>query len=290
MMNRRQFAQVSSLALGGLVKAEESLTSKKLLSLGLVTDIHYADKPQRGSRAYRDSLAKAKEFSALFIDKKPDAIVSLGDLVDAAPTVKEELSYLQKIVPVMNEPGIPCHYVLGNHCIDTLTKEEFFKHAKTASKTGHYSFDINGVHLIILDACYTKNMEHYGRNNSKWNDANIPPEQLAWLKKDLQENNLPTLIFAHQRLDLSPKENYAIKQCLEVREILEKSQKVLAVFQGHSHKNELHEINGIPYCTLSAVIEGKGVENNSYSILDVYDNKTAKLKGYRKQADRKFKA
>ena len=290
-MTRRQFAQTSSLALGGsLIAQEQSISPRKLLSLGLVTDIHYADKPQRGTRVYRDSLAKAKEFTALFTEKKPDAIVCLGDLVDAAPTVKEELSYLKKIVPVMNEPGIPCHYVIGNHCVDTLTKEEFFKHAKTSSKSGHYSIDINGVHLVILDACYTKNMEHYGRNNSKWHDANIPPEQLNWLKKDLQENKLPALVFAHQRLDLPPKDNHAIKQCLEVRKILEDSQNIVAVFQGHSHKNELKEINGIPYCTLSAVIEGKGEENNSYSILEVFNNQTASLKGYRKQTDRKFTA
>ena len=272
------------------MNAEENSTPKKLLSLGLVTDIHYADKPQRGSRAYRDSLAKAKEFSALFNEKKPKAIVCLGDLVDAAPTVKEELSYLQKIVPVIREPGIPCHYVLGNHCVETLTKEEFFQHAKTASKSGHYSFDLNEVHLVILDACYTKKMEHYGRNNSKWDDPNMPPKEIAWLENDLKKNKLPTLVFTHQRLDLPPEHKYAIKQCLEVRKILEDSKNVLAVFQGHSHKNELKEINGIPYCTLCAVVEGKGAKNNSYSILDIYDNKTAALKGYRKQADQKFGA
>tara|TARA_B100001093_G_scaffold516160_1_gene594278 strand:- start:780 stop:1652 length:873 start_codon:yes stop_codon:yes gene_type:complete len=290
-MKRRQFAHISSLALGGhLLGQDKSSAPKKLLSLGLVTDIHYADKPQRGSRAYRDSLAKAKEFSALFKEKKPNAIVCLGDLVDAAPTVDEELSYLKKIVPIMNESGIPCHYVLGNHCVDTLTKEEFFQHAKTASKSGHYSFDLNGVHLVILDACYTKDLKHYGRNNSKWNDPNMPPEEIAWLKKDLEENKLPTLVFAHQRLDLPPEHSYAIKQCLEVRKILEQSKNVLAVFQGHSHKNELTVINKIPYCTLSAVIEGKGAENNSYSILEVFDNQTASLNGYRKQADREFKS
>ncbi|MDG1671184.1 MAG: hypothetical protein P8H96_09955, partial [Akkermansiaceae bacterium] len=75
-MKRRQFAQISSLALGGhLLGQDKSSTPKKLLSLGLVTDIHYADKPQRGSRAYRDSLTKAKEFSALFKEKNPNAIV-----------------------------------------------------------------------------------------------------------------------------------------------------------------------------------------------------------------------
>ena len=131
-------------------------------------------------------------------------------------------------------------------------------------------------------------MEHYGRNNSRWDSANIPPQELTWLKDDLKANKLPALVFAHQRLDLPPKNRHAIKQSLEVRKILEDSKNIMAVFQGHSHKNELHEINGIPYCTLAALIEGNGAENNSYSILEVFDNQTASLKGYRKQADQKI--
>jgi hypothetical protein len=46
----------------------------------------------------------------------------------------------------------------------------------------------------------------------------------------------------------------------------------------------------IPYCTLAAVIEGNGAKNNPYFILEIFDNKTASLKGYRKQTDRRFKA
>jgi len=290
-MNRRNFTQISSLVLGGHLLGQENASApKKLLSLGLVTDLHYADKPDRGSRAYRESLGKAKEVATLFREKKPDVMVCLGDLIDSAPTVAQEISHLQKIIPILDEAKIPRHHVLGNHCIDTLTKEEFFQHGKTIRKSGHYSFDLKGIHLVILDACYTENMEHYGRNNSQWDSANIPPKQLAWLESDLKTTKLPTIIFTHQRLDLPPTNRHAIKQCLDVRKILEGAGKILAVFQGHSHNNELREINGISYCTLAALIEGNGVENNSYSILEVFDNHTASLKGYRKQADQKFEA
>ncbi|MCH1508407.1 MAG: alkaline phosphatase, partial [Akkermansiaceae bacterium] len=75
-----------------------------------------------------------------------------------------------------------------------------------------------------------------------------------------------------------------------VRKILVHSKNGIGVFLGHRHKNELTVINKIPYCTLSAAIEGKGAENNSYSILEVFDNQTANLNGYRKQADREFKS
>jgi hypothetical protein len=52
------------------------------------------------------------------------------------------------------------------------------------------------------------------------------------------------------------------------------SDKVLAVFQGHSHKNDPKEINGIHYCTLVAMVEGSGAENNGYSTMDILDGGT----------------
>ena len=91
-----------------------------------------------------------------------------------------------------------------------------------------------------------------------------------------------TIVFAHQRLDV--KNDYGVKNAEQVRKVLEESAKVLAVFQGHSHKNDLKDINGIHYCTLVAMIEGSGAENNGYSLLDVFGDGSLRLKGFKKQA------
>jgi len=269
----------------GRAMADEA-GAKPVLTLGLLTDVHYADKETRGSRYYRDSLAKGREAAAFFKEKKPSAMICLGDVIDEAETVEEEIKYLKTITEALDESGIPRHHVLGNHCVATLTKEEFFEHGGQQVKQGYYSVDLNGVHLVILDACYNKKMEAYGRNNFQWSDANIPPVELAWLKKDLAGTDLPVVVFAHQRLDLEPEVNYAVKQSPKVRKILEVCGKVQAVFQGHSHKNELHEVEGIPYCTLKAMVEGEGEENSGYSLLEVFADGSLKLKGFRKQVDR----
>ncbi|YCM42217.1 metallophosphoesterase [Verrucomicrobiaceae bacterium 227] len=291
-MKRRKFAQVSSMALGagmfsGRAMADEA-GAKPLLRLGLLTDVHYADRETRGSRFYRDSLTKGKEAAAFFQEKKPAAVICLGDVIDAAKTVEEETSYLKSIAKVLDEAGVPRHHVLGNHCVATLTKEEFFEHSGQAVKKGYYSVDLKGVHVVILDACFNKKMEAYGRDNFQWTDANIPPAEMEWLKADLAGTELPVVVFAHQRLDLEPKDHHAVKQSPEVRRIFEMSGKVKAVFQGHSHKNELHEVAGIPYCTLKAMVEGGGVENSGYSLLEVFADGSLKLKGFRKQVDREL--
>ena len=51
--------------------------------------------------------------------------------------------------------------------------------------------------------------------------------------------------------------------------------------QGHSHKYERKEIDGIPYVTLAAMIEGSGPENNSYSVLDLHANGAYELRRFR---------
>jgi len=56
--------------------------------MGLVTDLHYADKPAAGSRHYRESLGKIVEAGEQFEKDKPDFIVELGDLIDAADSVE----------------------------------------------------------------------------------------------------------------------------------------------------------------------------------------------------------
>ncbi|MFY8199733.1 MAG: metallophosphoesterase family protein, partial [Pirellula staleyi] len=123
--------------------------------------------------------------------------------------------------------------------------------------------------------------EPYGRKNSKWNDANIPAAELEWLQADLKSTDRKTVVFAHQRLDVS--NDHGVRNCLEVRRVLQDSGKVSAVLQGHSHQNDLKDIGGIHYCTLVAMVEGTGAENSGYSIMELAEDGVVRLTGFRKQ-------
>ena len=95
------------------------------------------------------------------------------------------------------------------------------------------------------------------------------------------------IVFAHQRLDVN--NNHGVKNNTDVRKILESSGKVLAAFQGHSHQNDIKEIEGIHYCTLVAMVEGSGAENSGYSLLEIESNGTILLNGFRKQNNYSWK-
>lgn len=256
------------------------------VKIGLLTDLHFADKPSAGTRYYRETLDKLAEAAAKFKTEKPAFVVELGDLIDAADSVETELKYLKRIDKEFAALSKDRHYVLGNHCVDTLTKKEFLD--TVGQKDAHYSFDRGGVHFVVLDACFKGDGKPYERKNFKWTDANIPVEQVDWLKGDLQATDKPVIVFAHQRLDVA--DNYGVKNAADVRTVLEGSKKVRAVFQGHSHKNDYKEIGGVHYCTLVAMIEGTGVENNGYSVLEVGPDGALTVTGFRRQKGHEWKA
>lgn len=281
-IGRRAFLQQGTLVLTATAIAPASLfgsDESPVVRVGLMTDLHYADKSPNGSRHYRETLNKIAEAASEFERVKPTMLVELGDLIDAADSVSVEQSYLKTINKEFSAICPERHYVLGNHCVDTLQKNEFLGQVEQMSS--YYSFDRSGIHFIILDSCFRSDGEPYGRRNFVWTDANIPAAELDWLQADLKATDKPVVVFAHQRLDVS--NNHGVKNNAQVRKIFEDSGKVLAVFQGHSHKNELMEIGGIHYCTLVAMVEGSGAENNGYSLLEIDAERTLRLSGFRKQ-------
>ncbi len=280
-ISRRAVLQGGSLILtaasSGVLLAQEPPT--KPLRFGLMTDLHYADKPAAGTRYYRESLDKLTEAAAEMKAAKVDFVAELGDLIDAADSVELEQRYLATINRVFETTSPERHYVLGNHCVDTLTKQEFL--GGVERERSYYSFDRGGFHFVVLDACFREDGEPYQRRNFHWTDANVPPAELEWLQHDLQQTPLRTIILAHQRLDVS--NSHGVKNAAAVRQTLESSGKVLAVFQGHSHRNDLNEIAGIHYCTLVAMIEGSGPENSGYSLVDIAADGTIRVQGFRQQ-------
>lgn len=253
--------------------------SQPALRIGMVTDLHYADKPPAGTRHYRETPAKLATAAEVFQREKVDFVVELGDFLDAAQSVDVEQAYLERIEKEFAACCAKRYYVLGNHCVDTLTKQEFL--AGVGQERSYYSFDAGRHHFVVLDACFRSDGQPYGRKNSVWTDANIPAEELDWLRSDLKAATHETIVFAHQRLDDANK--HSVKNAAQVRRILEQAGNVRAVFQGHSHRNDLQEIAGIPYCTLAAMIEGSGEANNAFSVMDLSPNGDIRVRGFIRQ-------
>ena len=93
-----------------IVAGEE--TPRRIARIGIVTDSHFADRDTSGTRHYRESLTKMSEAVKKFTEAQVQLAVELGDFIDAAPTVKEEIGYLKSIEKVFSRCQVPRHYVL----------------------------------------------------------------------------------------------------------------------------------------------------------------------------------
>ena len=64
---------------------------------------------------------------------------------------------------------------------------------------------------------------------------------------------------------------------------------MVAVFQGHSHRNDSQDIGGIHNTTLGAMVVGAGEEDNGYSILEIRGDGLLRLSGFRRQGSYVFR-
>ena len=163
-----------------------------VVRFGMVTDLHYADiNPDPapcgvvGRRFYRESLRKLGEAIEVFNTRSLDFAIELGDFKDLTRNREGTLKCLDAIEACFAKFNGPRYHVAGNHDFDCLPNKEFFEHIPNDGRVipeGYYSFVRGGVTFIVLNACFDSQLKPYSCNNP-WNDANVPPEELAWLEK-----------------------------------------------------------------------------------------------------------
>ena len=103
---------------------------------GMVTDVHHADKPEWGTRYYRESLAKLREAVAQIRGSHPAFLIQLGDLVDAAKDLDTERHWLKQAIGTLSESGVqllPCLATTGS---TSLSLVEIFCQTRSLARAG----------------------------------------------------------------------------------------------------------------------------------------------------------
>ena len=294
IITRREFlkttavAGISSIAIEGCFQPSEPETN---LRFGIVTDSHYADTDMRDNRYYRESADKMTECVNLMNEQNVDFLIELGDFKDQDdPAVEARtISHLHKIEQIFQKFNGPTYHVLGNHDVDSLSKEQFLENITNTgieTKSTYYSFDRKGIHFVVLDANFLPDETPYDHGNYQWYETIIPQSELDWLANDLDNTKLPTVIFCHQQLGGNTRT--CIQNAQELRNVLQKSGKVIASFDGHEHNGGYKFVEGINYYTLKGMVVGSGEENNTYAIVEVLPDKNIIVTGYRKAESRNF--
>jgi hypothetical protein len=234
---------------------------------------------------------------------------------------------------------MPYYHVIGNwdmYDYDFATADEWFRHIingtpETIVSLGgkiytdaignpvsrYYAFKFNGVLGISLDSSGSKALrDNYLMHTTGINGTGfVPQEQIEWLEEVLEENrngeNMPVIIFIHPFLYPEFKGNnyYMCRNYLDVLDILEADDNVMAVLNGHHHpgahgwwedteddpdSNIYHDAtgvfgekhNGIKYFNLRGSIIGWGSDSegpieepsNAYYVLTVEKGESFSVK------------
>jgi alkaline phosphatase len=296
LINRRKFLQYSGALSGSALLSPYSLFSqeKPLITFGIVTDSHYAERDAVGTRHFRESLGKMKEAMEEMNNLNVDFVIHLGDFKDQDenPVEAVTITYLKILETAFASFRGPRYHVLGNHDTDSISKKQFLDNVVNTGirkDKSYYSFDSNGIHFVVLDGDYKTDGTSYDKGNFEWTDTFIPEDQLTWLKIDLRKTKLPTIVFVHQLLDDVNDLDFCIKNASTVREALSGSKKVLAVFQGHRHEERYNKIENIHYNTLPGMVDYSGPGNNSFSTIEVFSNGDINMTGYQRAPSRALK-
>ena len=223
------------------------------MKLGIFTDSHYSSQEITcGNRYNSKSLEKIKQAYHFFEEEKCDLVVCLGDLIDKETSHEKETKNLTEIAKVINESPLKSICLMGNHDAFAFTQNEFYE------ILGHNypeNIEINGKTLIFIDACYLKNGNHYMPGDSDWTDTFYPHTQD--LKKQLDEATGDVYIFIHQNIDPNIREDHRLYNSEEINLILQKSEKIKAVYQGHYHPGTQSIHSRIKYITFPAMCENE---------------------------------
>lgn len=242
----------------------------------IITDIHYGtdtNYPEYGGENYTNSYGSQFERYLPKIKKlilEHDLIINLGDLIAETNTESDLVQYKKAIELFGKEK--PIKHVIGNHELRTLSRNQITE--IIGENKPYYSFDLNNYHHVILDSF---------RNSTK-EQHRIDEEQLAWLKEDLKNTKLLTLVYCHYALDnqfidsnyyfKGKPQKVFIENKEKLRKIFEDLGKVVAVFGGHLHFFHQEIINGIKYITAPAFTENDGNHKPKAECLSIeLDNK-----------------
>ena len=289
-------AAATALSLSPATAAPATGEGKPLFEFGVVADAQYCDCDTKGTRDYRGSLQKLSEAATTFNNEGVAFSIQTGDLID-----KNKESFDQ-ILPVWEQIQGPRHHLLGNHDFPVYTDEV---ETILGMPNQYYDFSRDGFRFVALD---TNDISTYAnapespkhalaetilatktwegdRNAQSWNGG-VGEEQMRWFESvltDAEAKGEKTVVLGH--MPVAPVNEHNAWNDSAIIATMEKHHSVVAYLNGHNHKGNYEERNGIHYVNLEGMVE-QG--SNAYSVVKVHEDRLV-IDGYGREPDRQLK-
>ncbi|HHX58208.1 MAG TPA: hypothetical protein GX706_00335 [Candidatus Moranbacteria bacterium] len=260
---------------------KEVQTESKPLKIGIITDTHvrpsrmgqYSNELHMVERRLTPSqLAPINAFVMEMEKFQPDLIIHLGDVIEGSGDTEEIGRLGLKLVKEeLEKVGVPILWVLGNHELRAVTKEQF-KDSLGINYLDEY-FDWGDYRLIILDANHSKKVSKEESENSlnlKLSSGFLPEETLDWLE-DALDTPKATFVFCHYAIfdqvffGEKGRPRLSLKPAARVRDLFE-NYEVSGVFNGHIEYRRFEETNGVKYFSLPGTVKSKTYPGSFYTL------------------------
>lgn len=174
------------------------MDKNKLLKLVVFSDLHYLD--DKHNEQYNRKLTK---LSIPLLEQlkeeinnniKPDICIYLGDLIEDTNNHNQDIANLKYICNELKKIQVPFYAIPGNHDLCSMNSRE---EVEDIMGYGHSTFSINikGYHLVFLGLDVRNDLGTAKGGIIK--TQFISNDDLKWLKNDLNENDMPCIIFNH---------------------------------------------------------------------------------------------
>lgn len=295
-MKRRNFIKITlPLFATNRLLADKTNTQKPELTFGVIADPQYADADTRGSRFYRNSLAKLTNAVKELNKHSLDFTVTLGDVID------KDLKSFDAIMPIYANANMPLNFVLGNHDFTVADEDKSKVLSKIGLEDSYYLENYTNWCFIYLDGNavstyrYPKNSEETKSARKLRESFKKAPKapyagwlgdtQVQWLKEELAKAakaNKRVIVFNHFPI-FPTGDGYNLWNDSTLVDLLTSHKHVVAYMNGHQHKGNYAVHKGCHFVNFKGMVETE--KATPYAIVKCFADRI-EIDGFDTEPDR----
>ncbi|GAA1325538.1 metallophosphoesterase [Streptomyces sanglieri] len=209
---------------------------------------------------------------------EPDHVFLLGDIIQHGKTREEDITNVERVMSALSDCSFPITYLLGNHDVINLTRDELADILDQDSFFGEVN--VEDETFVYLDSSL---------RGTKTPSGMVGPDQLSFAKKSLTKHANPFVLVHHPIGNFDLSDNYWFAEFPEqaylcdrkkLLDIMSKSGNIQSTITGHIHKHEYTTFKDLPHLSISAF--SKETPNKpltgAYAQLTVEESSTAEIK------------
>jgi predicted phosphodiesterase len=240
------------------------------LKIGVVTDFEFANRNRIGNKLPKEGRIQLEKIVDFFNKEfQPEIVIEAGDMIESSTnkTVESAQARLREINEVFSRIEARREYVLGNHDLRAMNKEEF--RSTVGMEDNHKYFDLGDWRFVLMDTNFDKKGNDMGP--TFYAGSYVSDSEFSWLREALNTDR-PTLVFSHHPPLPQAKKNLINGE--EVCDFFEQFDNIVMVVSGHHPNFELIDSGGITYLVVDNIANKDSL--GSFATLEASYNKYTK--------------